>query len=260
MTREVRAPQSTGDHRTAPEHPLDDVLPGEARVLEAAQESLAGRRRGVRGAWPFLGPAFIAAVAYIDPGNFATNMAAGATFGYLLLWVVLAANLIAMLVQSMSAKLGVATRMNLAEVCRARFSRKREPRALGSGGGDRDGHRCRRVHRGGARAQPPLRDPALPGGAHHGRGGVRHPRAAVTGVPSARGRHRRVHRRHRRRVRIPGRARRSVTVGHRRRSRPRVRRDGERAPRRRHPRRDGDAARHLPALGAHTAPRRRGER
>ncbi len=100
------------------------MLPGEARVLEAAQESLAGRRRGVRGAWPFLGPAFIAAVAYIDPGNFATNMAAGATFGYLLLWVVLAANLIAMLVQSMSAKLGIATRMNLAEVCRARFSRK----------------------------------------------------------------------------------------------------------------------------------------
>ncbi len=124
MTRETRAPQRTGDHRAAPEHPLDDVLPGEARVLEAAQESLAGRRRGVRGAWPFLGPAFIAAVAYIDPGNFATNMAAGATFGYLLLWVVLAANLIAMLVQSMSAKLGVATRMNLAEVCRARFSRR----------------------------------------------------------------------------------------------------------------------------------------
>ena len=123
MTQEVRAPQGAGDHRTAPEHPIDDVLPGEARVLEAAQESLAGRRRGVRGAWPFLGPAFIAAVAYIDPGNFATNMAAGATFGYLLLWVVVAANLIAMLVQSMSAKLGIATRMNLAEVCRARFSR-----------------------------------------------------------------------------------------------------------------------------------------
>ena len=123
MTREVRAPQGAGDHRAAPEHPIDDVLPGEARVLEAAQESLAGRRRGVRGAWPFLGPAFIAAVAYIDPGNFATNMAAGATFGYLLLWVVVAANLIAMLVQSMSAKLGIATRMNLAEVCRARFSR-----------------------------------------------------------------------------------------------------------------------------------------
>lgn len=110
--------------RTAPEHPLDDVLPGEARVLVAAQESLAGRRRGLRGLWPFLGPAFIAAVAYVDPGNFATNMAAGANFGYLLLWVVLAANLMAMLVQSMSAKLGIATRKNLPEVCRERFSRR----------------------------------------------------------------------------------------------------------------------------------------
>jgi len=93
-------------------------------VLVAAQESLAGRRRGVRGLWPFLGPAFIAAVAYVDPGNFATNMAAGASYGYLLLWVVLAANLMAMLVQSMSAKLGIATRKNLPEVCRERFSQR----------------------------------------------------------------------------------------------------------------------------------------
>ena len=114
-----------GEHdRTGPEHPLDDVLPGEARVLTAAQESLAGQRRGLRGAWPFLGPAFIAAVAYVDPGNFATNMAAGARYGFLLLWVVVAANLMAMLVQSMSAKLGIATRKNLAEVCRDRFPRR----------------------------------------------------------------------------------------------------------------------------------------
>jgi manganese transport protein len=109
--------------RDALVHPLDDVLPGEARVLEAAEESLAGRRRGFRGAWPFLGPAFIAAVAYVDPGNFATNMAAGAGYGYLLLWVVLMANLMAMLVQSMSAKLGIATGKNLPEVCRERFPR-----------------------------------------------------------------------------------------------------------------------------------------
>jgi manganese transport protein len=113
-----------GHDRTALVHPLDDVLPGEARVLEAAEQSLAGRRRGVRKYWPFLGPAFIAAVAYVDPGNFATNMAAGAKFGYLLLWVVLAANLTAMLIQSMSAKLGIATRRNLPEVCRERFSRR----------------------------------------------------------------------------------------------------------------------------------------
>jgi len=132
MTKPVRddlaahspPPRPPEHDRTAPEHPIDDVLPGEARVFVAAQESLAGRRRGPRRLWPFLGPAFIASVAYVDPGNFATNMAAGASFGYLLLWVVLAANLMAMLVQSMSAKLGIATRKNLPEVCRDRFSRR----------------------------------------------------------------------------------------------------------------------------------------
>ena len=81
-------------------------------------------RRGIGRIWPFLGPAFIAAVAYIDPGNFATNIAGGAKFGYLLLWVVLAANLVAMLVQTQSAKLGIATGKNLAELCRERFSRR----------------------------------------------------------------------------------------------------------------------------------------
>ena len=63
-------------------------------------------------------------MAYVDPGNFATNMAGGAQFGYLLLWVVLVANLMAMLIQSMSAKLGIATGMNLPEVCRERFPRR----------------------------------------------------------------------------------------------------------------------------------------
>ena len=100
-----------------------DALPGEAAVLRAAERSLSGERRGIRRYVPFLGPAFIAAVAYVDPGNFATNMAGGAKFGYLLLWVVLTANLMAMLIQSMSAKLGIATGMNLPEVCRERFPR-----------------------------------------------------------------------------------------------------------------------------------------
>jgi manganese transport protein len=68
-----------------------EALPGDAMVLRAAEESLAGRRSGLRGLAPFLGPAFIAAVAYVDPGNFATNMAAGAEFGFLLVWVVVAA-------------------------------------------------------------------------------------------------------------------------------------------------------------------------
>jgi len=101
----------------------EDALPGEAAVLRAAERSLSGERRGLGRYTPFLGPAFIAAVAYVDPGNFATNMAAGSQFGYLLLWVVLAANLMAMLIQSMSAKLGIATGMNLPEVCRERFPR-----------------------------------------------------------------------------------------------------------------------------------------
>ncbi|MDD5762256.1 MAG: Nramp family divalent metal transporter [bacterium] len=72
---------------------------------------------------PFMGPAFIASVAYIDPGNFATNIQGGAKFGYTLLWVIVASNLIAMLLQTLSAKLGIATGMNLAEHCRNRFSR-----------------------------------------------------------------------------------------------------------------------------------------
>jgi manganese transport protein len=103
---------------------VEDVLPGEAAVAVAARRSLDGHARGLGRVWPFLGPAFIAAVAYIDPGNFATNIAGGAKFGYLLLWVVLAANLVAMLVQTQSAKLGIATGRNLAELCREFFPRR----------------------------------------------------------------------------------------------------------------------------------------
>jgi manganese transport protein len=101
--------------------PAVAALPGEERVLRAAEKALSGETRGLRALVPFLGPAFVAAVAYVDPGNFATNIAGGAQYGYMLLWVVLAANLMAMLVQSMSAKLGIATGLNLAEVCRLRF-------------------------------------------------------------------------------------------------------------------------------------------
>jgi manganese transport protein len=82
----------------------------------------ATRPRALRTA-PLLGPAFVAAIAYVDPGNFATNFSAGAEFGYLLLWVILAANITAMLIQSLSAKLGLATGRNLPEVCRDTFPR-----------------------------------------------------------------------------------------------------------------------------------------
>src|SRR3954462_14442060 len=89
----------------------------------AAEDILAGGgdRGGMGRLLPFLGPAFIASIAYMDPGNFATNIQGGAQFGYLLVWVIVASNLMAMLIQSLSAKLGIATGMNLAEVCRVSF-------------------------------------------------------------------------------------------------------------------------------------------
>ncbi|MCW1932826.1 Nramp family divalent metal transporter [Pararhodobacter zhoushanensis] len=86
-------------------------------------EALAGRRRGPRALLSFVGPAVIASVAYIDPGNYATNIQAGAGYGYMLLWVVLMANLIAMLFQALSARLGIVTGNNLAELCRDHFPR-----------------------------------------------------------------------------------------------------------------------------------------
>ena len=90
----------------------------------AIREVLDGRRRGLRSALLFTGPAVIASIAYMDPGNFATNIQAGAGFGYSLLWVVLVANLIAMLFQGLSAKLGIVTGRNVAEMCREQFPRR----------------------------------------------------------------------------------------------------------------------------------------
>ncbi len=99
--------------------------PRDAATVRAATEVLQGRstRPWYARLLPFLGPAFIASVAYIDPGNFATNIQSGAEFGYLLVWVIVLSNVMAMLVQALSAKLGIATGLNLAEVCRQEFSR-----------------------------------------------------------------------------------------------------------------------------------------
>jgi manganese transport protein len=92
------------------------------RTTLAIRETLAGRRRrGIGTSMLFAGPAVIASIAYMDPGNFATNIQAGAKYGYGLLWVVLLANLIAMLFQALSAKLGIVTGRNLAEMCREHF-------------------------------------------------------------------------------------------------------------------------------------------
>ena len=93
-------------------------------AVQAAEEALQGYPQKPWRILPFLGPAFVACVAYIDPGNFATNVAGGSKFGYTLAWVIVASNLMAMLIQTLSAKLGIATGRNLPEVCRERFSRR----------------------------------------------------------------------------------------------------------------------------------------
>jgi manganese transport protein len=101
---------------TSPDHSRQ----GDGGTADKAIQILSGTssKRGLARLLPFLGPAFIASVAYVDPGNYATNIQGGAQFGYTLLWVVLLSNLMAMLIQTLSAKLGIATGMNLAEHCR----------------------------------------------------------------------------------------------------------------------------------------------
>lgn len=108
-----RAKARSGNHRI------------DGSTIQAAEEVLSGiKKKGPLGRLlPFMGPAFIAAVAYLDPGNFATNIQGGAEFGYTLVWVIVASNLMAMLLQTLSAKLGIATGKNLAELSRERFPR-----------------------------------------------------------------------------------------------------------------------------------------
>ena len=99
------------------------VRQGDVSTLHTANEVLTGtsKKGFIARLLPFMGPAFVASVAYIDPGNFATNIQGGAQFGYMLLWVITASNLMAMLIQTLSAKLGIATGRNLAELCREHF-------------------------------------------------------------------------------------------------------------------------------------------
>src|SRR4051795_53312 len=150
--------------------------PGLKTVDEALHRTRFRRFRVL----PFLGPAFIACVAYLDPGNFATNIAGGSRYGYRLVWVIVAANLMAMLIQTLSAKLGIASRRNLPEVCREQFSRRTSfllwvqaeliamatdlAEFLGGvgGGGERAGARPRRFPRRGDRHPPPDGHATLP--------------------------------------------------------------------------------------------------
>ncbi len=107
----MRAPAPTGDGS------------GPALVGGRTPLQIVRARGRVRGSVPLLGPAFVAAIAYVDPGNFATNFSAGASYGYQLVWVIVAANLMAMLIQSLSGKVGLATGRNLPELCREHFPR-----------------------------------------------------------------------------------------------------------------------------------------
>jgi manganese transport protein len=122
MTVEGKVVASDGGRRYAGE-----TIGGAADkgTLSTAQEVLQGTSKKGRLAriLPFLGPAFIACIAYMDPGNFATNIQGGAQYGYMLIWVIVASNLMAMLIQTLSAKLGIATGRNLPEVIRAHFPR-----------------------------------------------------------------------------------------------------------------------------------------
>ena len=93
------------------------------RTNAAIANAMSGRKRGLMTPLLFAGPAVIASIAYMDPGNFATNIQAGSRYGYALLWVVVMANMIAMLFQALSARLGIVTNRNLAEMCRDQFSR-----------------------------------------------------------------------------------------------------------------------------------------
>jgi manganese transport protein len=112
-------PPADGAVLTPPAEAVALPLP---RAAESPLQRLRGRGP-VRGRLAILGPAFVAAIAYVDPGNFATNIAGGAKYGYLLLWVIVVANLMAMLIQNLSAKIGIATGRNLAELCREHLPR-----------------------------------------------------------------------------------------------------------------------------------------
>ncbi|MGE5399725.1 MAG: Nramp family divalent metal transporter [Ignavibacteriales bacterium] len=103
----------------------ETMMQTDTRIRTRAEDALSGKSKKnlMSRLIPFIGPAVIASVAYVDPGNFATNIQGGSQFGYTLLWVILASNLMAMLIQSLSAKLGIASGNNLAEHCRNNFSK-----------------------------------------------------------------------------------------------------------------------------------------
>ena len=256
--RTATDPGVDGELAARPARSARSRRPGPPRrgpTLRAAQEALDGHRTGLRALWPFLGPAFIASVAYLDPGNFATDVAGGAKYGYLLLWAVLASNLMAMVVQTLSAKLGIATGRNLAEVCRDEFPRRvsfglwlqAEVVAMATD--------LAEVLGAALGLSPALRDPARLGRRDRGRRRLPDPRPPGHRLPAARGRDRRVRRRDRDRLLARAAARHAGPEPDGRPSLLAGVLEWRAADRGRDRRRDGDAARDLPPLGADPEPR-----
>ena len=238
----VTEPNLTGPNLTGPN------LAGRICGHPSALRVLRARGR-VRGGAALLGPAFVAAVAYIDPGNFATNFSAGAVSGYELAWAIVVANLMAMLVQYLSAKVGVATGRDLPELCRDHLPRVGLARPVAPGRARRHGHRPGGIRRRRDRAQPAVRRAAAAGRADHRRRRVRDPRARAARLPAVRDRHRRPARDRLPRLRLrPGR-RGSLASRNRGRARAQPRRPGQPAAGDRNRRRHRHAARRLPALG-----------
>lgn len=116
--------RETGNSAEFAALPADYVLPDSSHLNPNSSLSTALSHGRFRGALAILGPAFVASVAYVDPGNFATNFAAGAEFGYQLVWVILMANAMAILVQYLTSKAGLYTGRSLPELCRSRFGKK----------------------------------------------------------------------------------------------------------------------------------------
>ena len=175
------------------------TLPLYEELEESALERLLSRGK-LRATLFMLGPAFVASIAYVDPGNFATNVQGGAQFGYLLLWVVLAANLVAMVIQYLSAKLGIVTDHNYPEVVREHFHRAFTCGHVGAGRDHGDVDRHRGVPRRRDRPEPAVRRAAVPRRADDRRDRVRDPRAAGARLPQVRARDQRAARDHLRRL------------------------------------------------------------
>jgi hypothetical protein len=230
------------------------IPPPPGVVLPSPALEHARRRGRVRTALPLLGPAFVAAVAYVDPGNFATNNSGGARYGFLLVWVIVAANLMAMLVQYLSAKIGIASGRTLPELCPEAFPRPVTWGLWLQADRDRDRDRPRRVRRRGDRSQPAVRRAAFRGRPDDGGRRVRDSGASEPRLPPLRARHRRPAQDRFPRLRLRPQLRGRGPRRARRRPDPWLRRDRQRASRRGHPRRHGHAARRVPALGSHEQP------